>query len=357
MSQSITLGAATAGLSGLQRLRERFKLRLRAGLHPAATNVWLQLLNSHPVLADLVRARPRLIFKIYRPYLSGTLDCARRTRLLAEHYRFILRQGLGPLSVRAARDPVPLGDVEGKSGLRYTVRLCAVDPMEREGELVLQLAQQDELVYSCAFSFFQGERGMVLGIGCMQGPKGERGLDLIRDATRELHGLRPKNLMIRMLSQIGHDHGCVELRLVGNGNRAVRSALGRGKVHADYDSFWRELGAARRADGDYQLACEALAAPDLALIASKKRAEARRRHETLVVLSAAVGASLGAPVSATSATASHDDATTRTAGATGATWCDAATRQAHGAHAAPETLDALDALDTLDALDDAMAHA
>ena len=157
---------------------------------------------------------------------------------------------------------------------------------------VVQLVQDGDLVYSAAFSFFESDHGMALGIGCMQGPKGERGLQLIKDATRELHGLRPKNLMVKLLSQFAHDHGCAALRLVSNANRVVCSATRQGKVHADYDTLWQELGAVARSDGDYALASEAICAPDLAAIASKKRSEARKRHETLAALIVAVRAGL-----------------------------------------------------------------
>jgi len=226
------------------------------------------------------------------------MDYAARLNLLSEHYRFILRQGLGPLTALASKDKVVLARVTGKGGLPYHIQLAAVEPMEREGELVLQLVQgegQDQtIVYNCAFSFHQGERGMVLGVGCMQGPRGDHGLQAIKDATRELHGLRPKNMMVKLLVQIGYALGCSELRLVGNANRTVCRSVRQGKVHADYDALWQELDATVRADGDYHLPCEPLAEPDLAAIASKKRSEARKRHETLATLADAMTASLRA---------------------------------------------------------------
>jgi uncharacterized protein VirK/YbjX len=297
MSQLITLNSGLAGTtSTLARMREAFKLKLRGRFQRQATVGWLQFLNSHPLFAELVRARPRLLYKIYRPYLSQTLDCRSRLAVLQDHYRFVFRQGMGSLVVQAARGAVVLGGISGKSGLPYHLQLRAIEPLEREGELVLQLMQGEQLVYSAAFTFFNSERGMVLGIGCMQGPQGEHGLQAIKDATRELHGLRPKNLMVRLLRQLGHEYGCTELRLVGNINRTVSgTAVRQGKVHADYDSLWQELDAQPRSDGDYRLACEALAAPDMAAIPSKKRSEVRKRHETLEQLIAAARHGLHAP--------------------------------------------------------------
>ena len=291
---SITLHSGTVGLTGLRRLRETIKLSARALLHREAVDGWLQLLNSSPLFTDLVADHPRMIYKVFRPYFSNTMGYKARLNLLGEHYRFILRQGLGPLTALASKDQVVLARVAGKNGLPYHVQLAAVEPMEREGELVLQLVHGNEVIYNCAFSFHHGERGMVLGVGCMQGPRGDHGLQVIKDATRELHGLRPKNMMIKLLGQIGVVLGCVELRLVGNANRTVCRSLRQGKVHADYDALWQELDATPRADGDYRLPCLPLAELDLAAIPSRKRSEARKRHETLTALADDITASLRA---------------------------------------------------------------
>jgi uncharacterized protein VirK/YbjX len=295
MSLSITLRSGLTGMSGVKYLRETLKLHMRARLHRHVTVGWLDMLNSHPLFAELVKARPRLLFKVYRPYLSNTLSAAERLDWLRTHYQHVFRHGLGPLTVQATRAAVTLATVAGKSGLPYCLQLRAVEPMEREGELVLQLLQDGDLIYSAAFAFIPGADGMQLAIGCMQGPRGERGLQLVKDATRELHGLRPKNLMVRLLSQIAHDHGCTSLRLVGNGNRAVCRSARQGKVHADYDALWQELGATPAADGDFRLASAAIGEPDLAAVASKKRSEVRKRHDTLRTLAQAVAASLHAP--------------------------------------------------------------
>ncbi|MFL6709326.1 MAG: DUF535 family protein, partial [Massilia sp.] len=106
--------------------------------------------------------------------------------------------------------------------------------------------------------------------------------DSVREATRALHGMRPKNFLMRVVRQFGHEHGCANMLLVGNANRVVTKSIRSGKVHADYDSMWTELGARQRADGDFTLPCEPLPALDLSDIASKKRSEARKRHEMVL---------------------------------------------------------------------------
>ena len=70
-SHSVTLRSGVSqSLAALPYWRERVKLEVRAAWHWRHTRNWLNLLNSHPVFSDLVRDCPRLLYKIYRPYLT-----------------------------------------------------------------------------------------------------------------------------------------------------------------------------------------------------------------------------------------------------------------------------------------------
>jgi len=257
------------------------KLHARALATPRLTRAWLELLNSNALLRRLAQAQPRLIHKIYRPWLSHRLEQEQRLQGLSRHYRFVHEHGMGELVLAAAAGPVELARLAGRPGVDYAVDLCAVLPLEREGELVFQLRRGSSLVYSVAFAFVAEGDDMHISIGCVQGPP-SAGLELGRATTRDLYGWRPRDLLLRLLRRLGHATGCRRMLLVGNANRAVAPrSLRNGKVKADYDSVWRELGALRRADGDYELSCEPAPAPDLRDIPSKRRAEARRRHDLL----------------------------------------------------------------------------
>lgn len=297
MMPTITLSDGLMAMpSGMRRWREILKLHLRARVQQRQTRLWLQLLNSHPVFHDLVQAYPHMIHKVYRPYLSLTLNCQQRVELLAEHYHFILQQGWGKLMSQAAHGPVRLGTVAGKSGAPYHLQLCSLHPMDREGEMVLQLMDDDDVLYSIAFSFFGSQLRATLGmrIGCLQGPKGEDSAHRVREATRDLHGMRPKTLMVRLVRQLGYEHGCRKMLLVGNINRAVHHSAKKGRLFADYNALWQELGAQVRQDGDFELACENLPLPALQEIPSKKRSEARKRHELTLAMIACLRSGLDA---------------------------------------------------------------
>ena len=94
--------------------------------------------------------------------------------------------------------------------------------------------------------------------------------------------------MVSLVGQLGYAFGCAQMRLVGNANRVVRGAMREGRVQADYDQLWTEMGAAPRRDGDFELACAPVAALDLERICSKKRSEARKRHHLIVTLTHAI---------------------------------------------------------------------
>jgi uncharacterized protein VirK/YbjX len=221
-----------------------------------------------------------------------------RLAVLASHYQFVFERGLGQVIAQACAGGVTLAQFEGKTGSAYQLVLRAVGTcLEREGELVLQLCQGEQVLYAVAFTFGWRGESHAVSIGCIQGGKAEGTMDAIRHATRELHGLRPKQLLVMLVRQLGYELGCAQMLLVSNANRAVRGAMRKGRVLADYDQFWTELGAECRPDGDFHLACAPLAAPDMESIPSKKRSEARKRHELMVAVVAAVNARL-APVAA-----------------------------------------------------------
>jgi uncharacterized protein VirK/YbjX len=279
---SVTLDSAVPPhLSGLPRLRERVKIRVRALLHPLQTPAWLRLLNSHPAFSEYLRTCPRFLYKVYRPYISNALGAGERLEAIRAHYHFVFRRGLGQTVARASLGPVELACVEGKSGLPYAIQLRTVTMFDREGELVLQLVQGDKVIYTVAFTVAQRAGRAAVGIGCVQGGKLDDAREAIRLATRDLHGIRPKQLMVSLVRQLGFEYGCERLHLVSNRNRVIYKAIRHGRVLADYDSLWEELGAVRNASGDYELDCAPIGVPDLQASPSKKRSEAKKRYEVM----------------------------------------------------------------------------
>lgn len=266
---------------GWSYFRESVKLGVRARINSEATRKWIPFWNSTQLLTQLATVQPGVLKKIYRPYLSARLNCEQRLAVLTSHYEFIAKRGLGTIVLRAALRPVRLAEISGKSGSLYQLELVGMGQMEREGELVLQLLSDGVVIYSVAFTFVADGVTPLIAIGCLQGGRSDRALQQISFATRDLFGLRPKSLMARLVQQIGREFGCGNLLLVGNANRVMHQQIRKGRVSADYDETWNELGAKAKDDGDYLLPCAELTTPDLAAIASSKRSAAKKRFALL----------------------------------------------------------------------------
>ena len=274
--------ASLASRPGARRhIKEFRKLATRALAAPRQTARWLDLLASEAV-RPLLHCNPRLIRKIYWPYLSDTLQCRQRLDVLVAHYRCVADNGLAAVMREAHAAPLLLGMFCGKSGLPYEFRLSALHPLrDTEGELTLELRRDGAVICSVTFVFLEHEGRPAVAVGGLQGPpRSVDGLTYIRAATRDLYGLRPKKLLIRCVQRIGDKLECTAVVLVGNCNRVVHSSIARGHVHADYDELWRELGAQRGEDGNFLLSC-AIPPARIDDLPSKKRSEARKRAATL----------------------------------------------------------------------------
>jgi len=264
----------------------RLKAALGALFFPRQRTRWQAFLGSMPGLSSLAQLHPCLRFKIYRPYASRQLACADRLALLEGHYRFLWQAGARALVERAARQPVVLAAFEGKDGALYRLQLTAIHDSYREGELCLRLTRDGQPLYLASFLFLPRADGVSLQLGALQGLRSEAGAKAVKAATRALHGCRPKNLMVTALRDFGDFFACNNLFLISNDNRIALNARRRRHIAADYDQAWQELHALRMRDGNYHLPCLPYRVPDMAEVPSKKRADARRRGELLLSMSA-----------------------------------------------------------------------
>lgn len=255
-------------------LKDRAKLILGAAIYPGHTRRWKGYVEQHPVLRDLAPTLPKIVHKIYRPYLSNQLGCGGRVDVLMNHYRAIGETGLVQLVRRAALVPVTLAEFEGKGGLPVSLKLSAISEAHREGELALHLCAQGQTVYTLSFTFVLQDGARHLALGGLQGLRAANGL--IKQLTRELHGFRPKNFMVAILRRLGACLGCEKVILVSNRNRIVVNWRRVDRISSDYDATWREMKAMERSDGNFELPCHA-APRDLESVPSHKRSEMRKR--------------------------------------------------------------------------------
>lgn len=272
--------------------KDNLKLIVGAIVYPVQTRRWRSFLQDNPVLVELAQRYPRIIHKIYRPYLSKQLSCAERVDVLIGHYSQVFKAGLRELIHQAALQPVPVAEFAGKSGALFQLQLSAINVGHREGELSLQLMFEGVNVYSASFVLISGHGDSHIKLGALQGLRSAGGTMIIKRVTRELQGCRPKKLVTSMVRYIGAYFGCSMMLLVSNQNRVSINGRRSRRISSNYDETWEEMDARRRSDGNFELPCIDLVGKDFDLVPSNKRSEARRRSALIESVGDAIRVSL-----------------------------------------------------------------
>jgi uncharacterized protein VirK/YbjX len=263
------------------RSKDRMKMLIGALIAPRATRSWLDFMDATPYLHRALQHQPKLITKIYRPYLSTGWGCADRVQVIQTHYRIAQDLGLGPLLDQALSAPQLIYQGLTKSEAPFELRLSASDQGHREGEMCLSMIYQGHSLFelNCTLGEADGQR--CLRVGRLQGTSQEQAQQWVRQATGDLHACRPANLMLHAVRNLAAIWQCTSVLLISNRLRIALNWWRRRHITANYDKTWIEAGALMRADGWYCLPPLAEKDIDLSEIASKKRAEAKRRQALL----------------------------------------------------------------------------
>ncbi len=264
--------------------RFRTKFALRSAIYPVTTLRYLQQLAQLPFLPQLMASQGLLPAKPHRPYLCARFSVAQRARAILQHYQCIAQLTnhrlcqllLNPAGTDIAR-------LTGKNDELFVIG-CSSGYYDREGEITLTLKYQGMLLASLSFSIIEEHNRRTLFIGGLQGPRKHIPSEAIREATKAAHGLFPKRILMEALFLLASECGAEAIAAVGDESHVFRSLRYRhsksDKFFASYSEFWLSLGGELRADSCYTLPLQ-MERKALEDIASKKRAEYRRRYALL----------------------------------------------------------------------------
>lgn len=240
-------------------------------------------------LRDVLSSNVRILDKMCRKYMIHGCTADERFHILQSTYLFV-RDNFNSDMIRSIflNRGLPLCRITLPILQQViTARLVSSPRFEKEGELTLGLFQEDgRRLYSVTFSIrVQGDLPEVI-IGCILGPdkvsgNEESDVQLVRDLTKEMHGERPKSLVLFLL-QVFCRHFeitrlcavTLDLHIFG-GDPSRRS-----RISSDYDEFWEELGGERTGDGFFSLPLQQHRRTREE-IPSKKRAAYARRYALL----------------------------------------------------------------------------
>ena len=153
----------------------------------------------------------------------------------------------------------------------------------KEGCLSLVLNYEGEELYQIMFWLNKNKAGEVaLYIGALQGPK--NGSEIIKDLTKAFFGYRTKNLIFYGIRCVSEALGVKEIYAVSNeGYYAMNHIRRDRKLKTDFGEFWQECEGVISDDKRFYVIPVEEARKPLEEIASKKRAQYRRRFAKLDV--------------------------------------------------------------------------
>ncbi|NIF60497.1 DUF535 domain-containing protein [Enterobacter sp. Ap-916] len=282
---SLATGEWQPGASwGKKAYRRKFILRSLA--MPLHTVSLMNNLASQPHLASMLNAQPGLPCRLHRPYLALPLKRKHTRDTIAYHYQKIAeKMPKKMLNGHFSAEGYRLATLVGKNNELMFIDLTSHDIEGKEGEAFLNFCNEEGVPLArMTFTLNQFEGKNTFFIGCLQGAKTWVPHEAIQAATKACHGLFPKRMLLEVACELAKLLDAERILAVGNGTHIYRSwryeKKKKDSLHADYDSFWQSMSGEPRADGLFALPSSVERKP-LEDIASKKRAEYRRRYELL----------------------------------------------------------------------------
>lgn len=263
----------------------RRKFLIRSLLMPRATSQLLENLTQWPELNTLLTRQPRLPIRLHRPYMAVNIKRDTALHALCTHYD--LMRNLLSREQQASylsHYGLNLAKIEAKNGAPFQLDLVSLVSLDKEGESTVVIRdEQMRILAEITFTFCYLNGKRTLFIGGLQGAANDVPHEVIQQATKACYGLFPKRVVMEALCQFAQIAKVDQILAVSNATHVYRSWRYMDKktqMHADYDAFWASLGA-EKTEGNYFSLPLILTRKSEADIASKKRAEYRRRYALL----------------------------------------------------------------------------
>jgi len=246
-------------------------------------------------LKDAIAANPKQYEKIFRPYLFASLKLSDRMKYVKNHYEFIVQNWSKRLIDAVYVDryfelaKMRFSDDAESS---FSIILSREPSFANEGEIYIAVCDANgSRIFALNFNFTKSECGNGILIGCMQCPASDDARNVVKQLTKEMHGLRPHHLLTFALQQIAQVYKLCEVIAVTTAGH-VYNATGRGeRIKTDYDGFWEEASGNKINDNFYALPLIE-ERKSMEEIKSNKRAMYRRRFEMMDDISEQIRISL-----------------------------------------------------------------
>lgn len=229
------------------------------------------------LLRRYVEDRPEALGVLIWPYQCSAWGPSERVERIVGHFD-VLEQSPRVFQFDADEKLLLLDLSDYREGLR--IILDQPRWLLREGHLALNLFNGDHRAYSLSISLFKD----TVFIGGLQGRSSPRALELYRDMTKDLHGLRPRDFILDVLRMLVPILGVNKIHAVADRHRYFRHPFFGGRLDTaialNYDDVWRDRGGEMVCATHFSLPIKTVRR-SLEEVSSKKRSMYRKRYEML----------------------------------------------------------------------------
>ncbi|WP_233117624.1 VirK/YbjX family protein [Aggregatibacter actinomycetemcomitans] len=255
----------------LKLLREGLRYGARRLFFVGQCSALVKFIHDNPLWQPIFTQHPYRVNTLLSQYCDKGFNVTERLQAIETNFAVAEKQfGKALCETLIAQQPVLLSQLTDELALNLT--LNHIDPYEGFFAMGLTDANQRS-IYSAGFTFLANNRVLIASI---QGPKGDEAQDLVRQATKALHGVRPMFMLVNAFKVLAEVLHC-RLQGIPHKRQAKYRWNDSAKLLFNYDEFWQE-NEGKLAENYWQIPT-ALERRPLEEIQSKKRSMYRKRYD------------------------------------------------------------------------------
>ncbi|POY44425.1 DUF535 domain-containing protein [Avibacterium gallinarum] len=258
----------------LKRLRSRIRYYFYRLQCYKECNQFVHFLNQNPQWLPIFKKVPYRCNAVLRKYCDTRFSKKARIQAILNNFELAEKfLGTSIVDKLAKQNHILLSELP--DGLRLYLNINSIDPFE--GFLSINIKNQDnESVYDSSFTFLSPNQLLIASI---QGPNEENSQQLVKSATKSLHGIRPMFMIVNVFKLLSQLWDC-ELIAIAHKNQSKYRWNDFNRLLFNYDEFWQENNGKLNTQGYWALPLE-IERKSLEEIQSKKRSMYRKRYEML----------------------------------------------------------------------------
>lgn len=210
---------------------------------------WIDFIEHFGTHSRLGPPPLELVRKSLATYFLYGMPPRRTFELLSDHFQIALKVlRRDRLEALWSGAPFDLATIAGKKETyRVVMRRADQSGARHEGEITFALfasSFSDALCRTTIIFAADAEGRPTIAVGSTQGSASPGAKPAIIAATRDLHGLRPKDALFLVVKGLAHRLGASEFYAVGNQDHVInrRRASKRRRMWTDLDSYWTDRG-------------------------------------------------------------------------------------------------------------------